>query len=218
MCARGPACTTFPFLASHLTHLQLEEAPFLLHFLCDFGPADFSADHPVELGVLLLLLLYFGSVCEGNARVSQEATGHRTPQRTASESSAERNARPCGALQSGRPLNSRRKQAAPCHGNTLHVAFPLFTQQILPKHLLGPICVRGDGRPTHALPLIASPSLETLTSTLCVAVSKVTRSSGFQSAPHDNIKLFNHCLPSCPFPQRLHAKLHDLNVTCTVQV
>lgn len=202
MCARGPACTTFPFPASHLTHLQLEEAPFLLHFLCDFGPADFSADHPMELGMLLLLFLYFSSVCEGNARVSQEATGHRTPQRTASESSAETNARPRGALQSRRPLNSHRKQAARCHRNTLDVAFPLLTQQILPKHLLGPICVRGNGRPTHALPLIASLSLETLTSTLCIAVSKVTRSSGLQSAPHDNVTLFNYSLPSCPFMLR----------------
>lgn len=48
----------------HLAHLQLEDPPLLLHLLRDFRPADLRADHPVQPGVLLLLLLDFGSTGE----------------------------------------------------------------------------------------------------------------------------------------------------------
>lgn len=45
----------------HLAHLQLEESPLLLHLLGDLSPTYLSADHAVQLGMLLLLLFYFGS-------------------------------------------------------------------------------------------------------------------------------------------------------------
>lgn len=50
----GLSSTTF---LTHLTHLQLEEPPLLLHLLCYLRPADLSADHAVLPRVLLLLLL-----------------------------------------------------------------------------------------------------------------------------------------------------------------
>lgn len=43
---------------THLAHLELKQASFLLHLLGDLSPSDFSTDHPVLLGVLSLLLLY----------------------------------------------------------------------------------------------------------------------------------------------------------------
>lgn len=46
---------------AHLAHLQLEEPPLLLHLLGDLGAADLRADHAVQAGVLLLLLLDLGS-------------------------------------------------------------------------------------------------------------------------------------------------------------
>ena len=53
----------------YLAHLELEEAPLLLHFLRDLGAGDLRADHPVLLGVLPLLLLNFGTVTEADASI-----------------------------------------------------------------------------------------------------------------------------------------------------
>lgn len=61
----APAPTPPPHRRSpHLAHLQLEEPPLLLHLLGNLSPADLGADHAVQLGVLLLLLFYFGSMDE----------------------------------------------------------------------------------------------------------------------------------------------------------
>lgn len=53
-------------MASYLAHLELEEAPLLFHLFGDLSPTYFSTYHPVELGVLLFLLFYFGSAGEKN--------------------------------------------------------------------------------------------------------------------------------------------------------
>lgn len=45
-------------VCTDLTHLELEETPFLFHLLCDLCPSDLRADHPVLLGMLSFLLLY----------------------------------------------------------------------------------------------------------------------------------------------------------------
>lgn len=105
----GPALSGFPLTASYLTHLQLEEPSFLLHLLCNLSPAYFGTNHPVELGMFLFLLFYFGSMCEDEAGINQEASRHGTPYRIASESPAETN-----ALLSRQPLNSCRKQTTCC--------------------------------------------------------------------------------------------------------
>ena len=56
-------------MTPHLAHLQLEEAPLLLHLLCDLGAADLRADHAVLSSMLLLLLLDLGAVQgEGGGR------------------------------------------------------------------------------------------------------------------------------------------------------
>lgn len=62
-------------LPPHLAHLQLKEAPFLLHLLRDLGPADLRADHPVQPGMLLLLLLDFGSTGE-KSKIQSDASRH----------------------------------------------------------------------------------------------------------------------------------------------
>lgn len=90
---RGLYLRGFPPTASYLTHLQLEEPSFLLHLLCNLGPAYFGTNHPVELGMFLFLLFYFGSMCEDEAGINQEAFRHGIPYWTASESPAETNAR-----------------------------------------------------------------------------------------------------------------------------
>lgn len=59
---------------AHLAHLELEKPPLLLHLFSDFSPADFGANHPMQLGVLLLFLLNFGSAA-GKARMSRDASG-----------------------------------------------------------------------------------------------------------------------------------------------
>lgn len=67
----------------HLAHLQLEEPPLLLHLLGDLGAADLRADHPVQLGVLLLLLLDFGAA-GGRAGMSRTLSA-RGPDWTAGQ-------------------------------------------------------------------------------------------------------------------------------------
>lgn len=50
-------CEAETFWRAHLTHLQLEESPLLLHLLGDLSSAELGANHAVLLGVLPLLLL-----------------------------------------------------------------------------------------------------------------------------------------------------------------
>lgn len=56
------------FERRHLTHLQLEHSPLLLHLLCDFPSAELCSNHPVLLCVFPLLLF---NLC--SAEVKTEA-------------------------------------------------------------------------------------------------------------------------------------------------
>lgn len=51
----------------YFTHLQLKEAPLLLHFFRDLGPGDLRADEPVLFGMLPFLLLDFCTVIKTDA-------------------------------------------------------------------------------------------------------------------------------------------------------
>lgn len=56
---------------SYFAHLELKEAPFLLHLLCDLGSCDFCADHPVLLCMLSFLLLNFCTVIKADAIIKK---------------------------------------------------------------------------------------------------------------------------------------------------
>lgn len=73
---RGPAPAGVRGRPPHLAHLQLEDPPLLLHLLRDLGPADLGADHPVQPGVLLLLLLDFRSTGEKKSKIKSDALRH----------------------------------------------------------------------------------------------------------------------------------------------
>lgn len=51
----------------HLAHLQLEEAPLLLHLFRNLSSGDLRADHPVLFRVLSLLLLDLCAVMEADS-------------------------------------------------------------------------------------------------------------------------------------------------------
>lgn len=60
---QADACSS----GSYFAHLELEEAPLLLHLFCDLGSRDLRADHAVLLRVLSLLLLDFCTVIKADA-------------------------------------------------------------------------------------------------------------------------------------------------------
>lgn len=61
---------------AHLTHLQLEQPPLLLHLLCNLSATELGANHPVLPGMLPLLLLSLRSAEIKNMRWNMFSTRH----------------------------------------------------------------------------------------------------------------------------------------------